>query len=107
MDIEAGHVEHLLKGLEFFGNWSNYILVTTVAALGWVASKERARISSGALQWVIGCFCTSIIFAIFTLALIPLVAESITSNTRSFYDLAPQFDLIYSFGPRISLRLKR
>jgi len=106
MDHSMSHVEQLLKGLEFFGNWSNYILVTTVAALGWVASTARAPISPRALRWVIGCLCASIVFAVFTLAMIPLVAENITAETKSFYELSPKFDLIYTIGPEVSLKLK-
>jgi len=36
------------KALEFFKDWSNYLLVTTVAALGWVA--DSAHFSAGGFR---------------------------------------------------------
>lgn len=106
MEHSVNEVEQLLKGLEFFGNWSNYMLVTTVAALGWVASKDRAAMTVRSLRLVIGSLCASIVFAVFTLALIPLVAENISVQTKSFYDVSPTFNLVYAFGPEVSLKLK-
>jgi hypothetical protein len=35
-------VEQKLKALDAFKDWSNYLLVTTVAALGWTAGKDAA-----------------------------------------------------------------
>jgi hypothetical protein len=32
--------EQKLKALDAFKDWSNYLLITTVAALGWTASKD-------------------------------------------------------------------
>ena len=106
MSTSIGHLEQLLKALDLFGLWSNYLLVTTVAALGWVAAKDHPQFSSNARRWVVGCFGASIIFAIFTLALTPLVAESIKSETKSIYDVVVRFDLIYVIGPSMPLSLK-
>ena len=37
-----------LKALEFFKDWTNYLLVTTVAAVGWLGVKEGIiRVSRG------------------------------------------------------------
>jgi hypothetical protein len=84
------------KSLEFFKDWSNYLLVTTVAALGWVASKDL----SFCRPWIKGlCVCAfalSVVFAIFTLALIPLVAEQ-RQPKQSIYEVCAAFNLI---GPR-------
>ena len=100
------NIEQHLKALEFFKDWSNYLLVTTVAALGWVASADRPAISPRALRWVIGCLGFSVVFAVFTLALVPLVAEGITKQTQSFYDVVAHFDLIWFLGPEIPFKLK-
>jgi hypothetical protein len=46
------------KALEYLKDWSNYLLVTTVAALGWVATVEqlgfRCEAPSGAAhRWIV------------------------------------------------------
>ena len=89
-----------------FKDWSNYLLVTTVAALGWVATKDRTKISPKALRWTIGALGASTVFAIFTLALIPLVAEAVTPTTTSFYDVGGTFNLLWMLPPRVTLTLK-
>jgi hypothetical protein len=47
-----GSADAQTKALEFFKDWSNYLLVTTVAALGWVASGKDFPIS-GLMAWCI------------------------------------------------------
>jgi hypothetical protein len=32
--------EQILTSLEHFKDWNNYLLITTVAAFGWVSAKE-------------------------------------------------------------------
>lgn len=78
--------------LEYFKDWSNYLLVTTVAALGWVATNQLQFFSPWIRLLCIGCFAISVICAIFTLALIPLVAEQ-RGQTPSFYDVEAKFNL--------------
>jgi hypothetical protein len=91
------------KALEHFKDWSNYLLVTTVAALGWVATKESPHFL---YSWMkIGCIWSlalSAIFGIFTLALIPLVAEQ-QGAVPSFYDVDAQFQI---FGCSHKMRIK-
>jgi hypothetical protein len=81
-------------GLGFFKDWTNYLLVTTVAALGWVATKPVSGVPSSLLGWTIACFCLSVVFAILTLALIPLVSENCRSGTKSIYDVEVQCEPI-------------
>ncbi len=81
------------KALEFFKDWSNYLLVTTVASLGWVAKEDPSFCSPWVKTLCIWSFALSAIFAIFTLALIPLVAEQRQLN-ESIYDVHAQFNLI-------------
>lgn len=100
------HIEQLLKGLEFFKDWSNFLLVTTVAALGWVATKDRPHISVRALRWTIGLWAISVVFAIFTLALIPIIVERIEETTVSFYDVQAPFNLLWLWGPQLEFKLK-
>ena len=100
------HIEQVLRALEFFKDWSNFLLVTTVAALGWVATKDRPHISVPALRWTIGLLATSVIFAIFTLALIPIVAQGISKTTVSFYDVSARFTLLWLWGPELEFKLK-
>src|SRR5215475_4938699 len=100
------HIEQILKALDMFKDWSNYLLVTTVAALGWVATTNRPNISPKALRWTIGALGASTVFGIFTLALIPLVAEGVTTDTPSFYDVVGRFNLLWMLPPRVPLTLK-
>ena len=86
--------------LEFFKDWSNYLLVTTVAALGWAATANVLVNSPTLRRWCIWSFALSIVFAIFTLALIPLVAEQ-RAQGQSIYDV-----MVTSYLPwRIHLKV--
>jgi hypothetical protein len=101
----------LLEALGYFKDWSNFLLVTTVAALGWVATKlalisVNKPVSRNALKATLVCFGASIVFAIFTLALIPIVAQNISSTDRSFYDVGASFNALYLWGPVMTLKLK-
>jgi hypothetical protein len=98
------NVTQLLTALGYFKDWSNYLLITTVAALGWIATKP-VLLSPAALRWTIACFCLSITFAIFTLALIPIVAEGVTT-ARSFYQTPARFQLLWLWGPELEFKLK-
>jgi hypothetical protein len=91
------------EALTAFKDWSNYLLVTTVVALGWIASDTaQPDVWRWASAWAL---CLSIIFGIFTLALVPLVREEIPRNLRrktsddlanmSIFRLAPKFRLFW------------
>ena len=94
----AGDVDSRSRALESFADWSNYLLVTTVAALGWVAEFP---IASAPIPVVgiplrpiyVWCFGISIIFGIFTLALIPLVRQQMTHRHESIYRVPATFSL--------------
>ena len=76
------------KALEFFKDWSNYLVVTTVAAVGWIATGSNVDFSSAWVRAVcILAFSLSIAFGILTLALIPLVQEQ-RKPDQSNYDVA-------------------
>ena len=82
------------NALEHFKDWTNYLLVTTVAALGWVGTKDAPDFLCPWLRlacvWSLALSC---IFGIFTLALIPLIAEQ-QGATPSFYDVKPEFQIL-------------
>jgi hypothetical protein len=68
--------------LEAFSKWSNYLLVTTVAAVGWISSghiKFRNAFLQSLILWCLG---VSVIFGIFTLALVPLISEQAQKMTH-------------------------
>ena len=81
----------LTKALEFFKDWSNYLLVTTVGALGWTASGTTTFTSHSVKQWCIWFFALSVVFGIFTLSLIPLVQEQRSKTDVSNYDVDARF----------------
>jgi len=95
--------EQHLKSLDSFKDWSNYLLVTTVAALGWVASDSRVVETPSIEVW---SSALSTVFGIFTMSLIPIVAGRITDATTSFYDVPAPFRLFWLWGPEFSLRIK-
>jgi hypothetical protein len=73
------------KALEFFKDWTNYLLVTTVAALGWVATSQALHFSSPCARALcILSFAASIMFGIFTLALIPIIQEERPSGWSNY-----------------------
>jgi hypothetical protein len=80
-------VDQKLKALDGFKDWSNYLLVTTVAALGWTTAKEAAHFSATWIQILsILLFALSVVFAILTLALIPHIGENLENGPRSIYE---------------------
>src|SRR5262249_1283414 len=97
----------LTKALGFFKDWSNYLLVTTVGALGWVASDKTTFTSAQVKPWCVWLFALSVVFGIFTLALIPLVQEQRGKTHTSNYDVDAEFNLGFSDqSKRGHLRLK-
>ncbi|QSB02666.1 hypothetical protein JWZ98_06940 [Methylomonas sp. EFPC1] len=96
-------IEQHLKSLEYFKDWSNYLLVSTVAALGWVASKDGRVMHADIEIW---CFALSIVFGIFTLALVPIVAAQVNASIDSFYDVRPRFRPFWLWGEEITLPIK-
>ena len=94
--------------IEYFKEWSNCLLVTTVAALGWVATRDAGDSGNCAVSVWARCICIislglSTVFAMFTLALIPLVAEQ-QAEGQSFYDVSAKFRL---FGRLRTMPVKR
>jgi hypothetical protein len=87
--------------LQSFKDWSNYLLVTTVAAIGWIAS-DNVEFSSNELKaaslWSLGI---SILFGILTLSLIPLTAQQIDDTHESIYRVPVKFSM---FGRREPFR---
>ena len=79
--------------LEAFSKWSNYLLVTTVAAVGWISSghiKFRNDFFQSLSLW---CFGVSVIFGIFTLALVPLISEQAQKHDTSIYSVKARFSI--------------
>jgi hypothetical protein len=74
------------EALTAFKDWSNYLLVTTVAAVGWIATDQTISTHFIA-RWLAGwLLCTSIVFGIFTLALVPS-SESRYQNCSTMIDI--------------------
>ena len=90
------------KAIEYFKDWSNYLLVTTVAALGWVATKNLPFFSPWMRLSCMVALGLSVVFGIFTLALIPIIAEQQATN-QSFYTVRAPFKL---FGMNCTLPVK-
>jgi hypothetical protein len=96
-------MERKTKALDYFKDWSNYLLITTVAALGWVTKQETIFYSLWLKYTCIALLAFSVIFAILTLALIPHVSEYIKEDSKSIYDVKVQY---YLFGRKCLGRLK-
>jgi hypothetical protein len=91
MVMTLGQSRTQATALDAFKEWSNYLLVTTVASAGWVSTRtEELKIAW--LQPVsLGLLTASIILAIFTLALVPLLAEQL--GDESIYKTPIRFHL--------------
>ncbi len=85
------------KALDHFKDWSNYLLVTTVAAMGWVATKDSGIGDHCSRAICLVLFGLSAFFAMLTLALIPLVAEQ-QKDGDSFYDVKADYHLFWIPG---------
>ena len=83
----------VLEALSAFKDWSNYLLVTTVAAAGWVGS-DKVTFEHGALRNpTLWCFGVSIVFGIFTLAIVPLLEQQLEDRDESIYNRRVKFSL--------------
>lgn len=80
--------------LGHFKDWSNYLLVTTVAAVGWVATEQNGR--EWLLDLAVWSFGISLLFGILTLALVPLVAQQLRSSDPSVYKVRACFTVLRS-----------
>ena len=96
------NADNLHRALDNFKDWSNYLLVTTVAAMGWTGKN----LDSELMPWAVGVFAVSAALGIGTLALIPLVRERIDTDTASIFDIAVDFNLFWMWPPRCRARLK-
>lgn len=89
-----------LLGLAAFERWSNYLLITTVAAVGWTVTNPGSfdkEYLQALTVWSLGL---SAICGIFTLALIPLLAEQIREEHRSIFRVPIEVTVL-KFGLRV------
>ena len=91
------------KALEFVNNASSYVLLATIALLGWVASgvefsNDGLRVASMA------CLTLSVVFGVATLALIPLVQEARRPGQPNF-EVEARFMLFGQRGARLKSAL--
>ena len=91
------------KALEFVNSASSYVLLATIALLGWVASgvefyNDGLRVASMA------CLTLSVVFGVATLALIPLVQEARRPGQSNF-EVEGRFMLFGRRGARLKSAL--
>ncbi len=99
------HIDHLLKAVEFFKDSSNFLLLISVVALGWVV-EHPSGINESLNDTVVLCMGLSVVFGLFTMGLLPLVAETLTGTTSSIYDVRGEFRTFVLGGRHHSLPLK-
>jgi hypothetical protein len=93
--------DRLTKALEFFKDWTNYLLVTTVAAIGWVSaqgvSAQGVIANHPKLKFIcLAALGLSAIFGILTQALVPLVQEQRREETSNY-----QVPVTFWFWPTV------
>lgn len=91
-------LEQQLKALEWFKDWSNYLLITTVAALGWVAVKGQTVAAEVCISAVVVALAFSIVFGMCTLAVIPILATKLKEDGPSFYEIDAEFQVFWMWG---------
>ena len=90
-------LEQKLKALDAFKDWSNYLLVTTLAAVGWVGADAKLHgWWKGLCLFALGL---SAILAILTLAIVPVIAEKITEKD-SIYETKATFLILSRCPPK-------
>jgi hypothetical protein len=99
------HIDHLLKAVEYFKDSNNYLLLISVVALGWVVEHPAAAHES-LRSAIVVCMGLSVVFGVFTMGLLPLVAETLTGTTESIYDVRGEFRTFVVGGGQHSLPLK-
>ena len=93
-------VDGRVEALKAFKDWSNYLLVTTVAAIGWIAKSAPASATAQAPSFVLSlaiwCLGISAVFGIFTLALVPLVSEQMkdAEDSSSIFTVPVKFFVV-------------
>jgi hypothetical protein len=104
-----------LEAIKAFKDWSNYLLVTTIAALGWVVGSTAAPpanvphptyLNGLLLEIEIFLLAFSAIAGVLTLALVPIVTEKINDTTESIYKITAPYQLIYMWGKVFHAKLK-
>lgn len=72
-----------LQAAGYFKDWSNYLLVTTVAAIGWVSKGTE---SIGTLQkWSLAFLTISAALGIVSLSMIPHMVQNLEDDGQSIY----------------------
>lgn len=99
------HIDHLLRAVEYFNNSNNYLVVVSTVALGWVV-EHPAGVHETMKDAIVLCMGLSTVFGLFTMGLLPLVAETLTGTTQSIYDVKGQFRTFVLGGAEHSLPLK-
>jgi hypothetical protein len=79
--------EKTLKGLELLNTWTNVLIVTTTAAVGWLVEKSLVNLGTTLGKAVLACFCLSIVCGILAMCQIPGLAARVDDDTRSIYEL--------------------
>ncbi len=92
-EVATAEADPKTDALKSFERWSNYLLVTTVAAAGWVSSQSVSFEPEVLKSVTLGCFGVAIIFGIFTLALVPLIAQTMTKSDSSIHKVNVHFFL--------------
>lgn len=99
------HIDHLLKAVEYFNNSNNYLILVSVVALGWVV-EHPIGMHETLKDAIVLCMGLSAVFGLFTMGLLPLVAETLTGTTTSIYDVKGEFRSFVFGGRSHSLPLK-
>lgn len=76
--------DKLLKGLEHFNTWTQVLIGTAAAGIGWIAESQRVGWTLTASQWCLG---TSILFGVLTMCQVPAMAQNASDKVPSVYQL--------------------
>jgi len=84
--------ERLLISLDHFKDWSNYLLVTSIAVAAWLATNKIPDINEAAHLVSLGLLVASAGYGILTLSFVPLIAQQMKPSDISIYNVEVRYN---------------
>ncbi len=77
------HLDRKFAALEHFREWSNYLLIATVASIGWIGSGSRPLATLHAVS--LACLTCSLVMGILAISTLPHLTRDVRDDDESIY----------------------